>query len=317
MFSAEDPDTHDSITEGTHSQRHRSIGDEERSAERSFTANGLHKDIEMLRRQLPDSPLPEKERPTLNECDEDNDDVAQDEERAPRSRKPSGEGLTHSTIQKPVGQEPVGQEQQPIAQDSVGQRSVGPQSIDQEQTDGMPAHGEPVDHEPTGHQPRDSKPVDSRCDDELRSEPRSPRVPSVSQTDDSMVVASTVHMRDLPDQTWREADCITNDTDLTSKRQDSVTPTRRSATQKARDGSPLEDDESPRDGHGIVRDQHQSSERSSVTRAHMSAQVDVVHSSVDRPLENSLDPATALCSSDLGEVSDMVGPDRARPRSTS
>ncbi len=66
MFSAEDPDTHDSITEGTHSQRHRSIGDEERSAERSFTANGLHKDIEMLRRQLPDSPLPEKERPTLN-----------------------------------------------------------------------------------------------------------------------------------------------------------------------------------------------------------------------------------------------------------
>jgi len=225
--------------------------------------------------------------------------------------------LTHSTIQKPVGPEPVGQEQQPIAQDSVGQRSVGPQSIDQEQTDGMPAHGEPVDHEPTGHQPRDSKPVDSRCDDELRSEPRSPRVPSVSQTDDSMVVASTVHMRDLPDQTWREADCITNDTDLTSKRQDSVTPTRRSATQKARDGSPLEDDESPRDGHGIVRDQHQSSERSSVTRAHMSAQVDVVHSSVDRPLENSLDPATALCSSDLGEVSDMVGPDRARPRSTS
>jgi len=56
IFSAEDPDTSDSITEGTHSQGHCSVGDEERSAECSFTAKGLHKDIEMLRRRLPDSP---------------------------------------------------------------------------------------------------------------------------------------------------------------------------------------------------------------------------------------------------------------------
>ncbi|KAK3065737.1 hypothetical protein LTR53_018090, partial [Teratosphaeriaceae sp. CCFEE 6253] len=161
MFSAEDPETSDSTTEGTHSQGHCSIGDEERSAERSFTAKGLHKGIEMLRRRLPDSPGPKTERATLHECDEDND-VVQDEERAPRSRVPSGEGLTQSTGQEPVGQEPVGQEPQPVSQDSVGQRSVGQRSIDQERIDGMPAHGEPVDHEPTGHQPRDSKPVDSR-----------------------------------------------------------------------------------------------------------------------------------------------------------
>ncbi|KAK4904229.1 hypothetical protein LTR49_026274 [Elasticomyces elasticus] len=235
MFSAVDPDIHDSITERTYLKSHRSIGDEERSAERSFTAQSLHKDIEMLYRQFPDSPKPKKERPTLHDCDED-DDVAQDEERAPRSRKPGGEGLTHCTIQKPVGQEPFGQEQQPIGQDSVNQQLVGQRSIDQERIDGMPAHGEPVDNEPIGHQPRDSKPVDSRCDEELRSEPRSPRGPSVSQTDDSMVVASTVHIRNIPDQTWREADGITNDTDVTSQGQDCVTPTRRSATQKAGDG---------------------------------------------------------------------------------
>jgi len=176
MLSPGDSEMHDSVTEPTRSQHHDSIGDE---------AHGAEYRLENVKNPLRQPPVcsQPKERLALPEHD---DGVGTQNE--PRTMKPEGSIGERSILweeAKPVSQDAVGEE--PVAYKEANQepasREVGHSLVDQERTDTGSMRTNPVDHALRDPEQRDYTGMERVPDDELTSNPLSPRMASTSQAE--------------------------------------------------------------------------------------------------------------------------------------
>ncbi|KAK0261621.1 hypothetical protein LTR35_017813 [Friedmanniomyces endolithicus] len=272
MLSPGDSEMHDSVTGPTRSQHHDSSGGEAHGAEY------LQENVKNPLRQ-PSVTSQLKERLALPE--HDGSFGTQNEA---RTMKPEGSSEERSILwEKPkrVSQDPVGEE--PVAYEEaypepVG-REVGHSLVDQERTDTGSSYVNIVDHALRDPEQRDGTGRERTPDDELTSDPLSPRMASTSEAGERIRAIAKVPTDDGPDQSHREADGVPRG--ITIAEHDPVMPNKQSTTQKYTDSPDHEDD-----------------------------QVDLVHPSAGQSRKSSSDSTAASLFPSLGEVSDADGLDQ-------
>ncbi|KAK1043372.1 hypothetical protein LTR74_018434 [Friedmanniomyces endolithicus] len=271
MLNPRDPEMHDSVTGPIRSQHHDSSGGEAHGAEY------LHENVKNPLRQPP---------------------------KEARIMEPEGSSGERSILweePKPISQDPVGEE--PVAHEEVYPepvgREVGHSLVDQERTGTGSMHTNIVDHALRDPEQRDGTGMERTPDDELTSDPLSPRKAATSQAGEHMRAFPKVPTDDGPDQSRREADAVPRG--VTIDEHDPVMPNKQSTTQKHTD-SPDHEDSKP------SSDQCQTSRQASLARDDVAAQVDLVHPSAGQSRNSSPDSTAASLFPPLGELSDADRP---------
>ncbi|KAK0260428.1 hypothetical protein LTR35_018003 [Friedmanniomyces endolithicus] len=193
---------HDSVTGPIRSQHHDSSGG------KAHGADYLLENVKNPLRQPPVCSEP-KERVALPEHD-----GSFETQKEARAMEPEGSCGERSILRE---------EPRPISQDSVGEEPV--------------AHEE-VYPEPVGRE-RDGTGMERTPDDELTSDPLSPRKAATSQAGEHMRAVPKVPTDDGPDQSRREADAVPRG--VTIDEHNPVMPNKQSTTQKYT-GSPDRED---------------------------------------------------------------------------
>ncbi|KAK1807866.1 hypothetical protein LTR12_017781 [Friedmanniomyces endolithicus] len=254
MLNPRDPEMHDSVTGPIRSQHHDSSGGEAHGAEY------LHENVKNPLRQPP---------------------------KEARIMEPEGSSGERSILweePKPISQDPVGEE--PVAHEEVYPepvgREVGHSLVDQERTGTGSMHTDIVDHALRDPEQRDGTGMERTPDDELTSDPLSPRKAATSQAGEHMRAFPKVPTDDGPDQSRREADAVPRG--VTIDEHDPVMPNKQSTTQKHTDSPDHED-----------------------------TQVDLVHPSAGQSRNSSPDSTAASLFPPLGELSDADRPVQTSP----
>ncbi|KAK3072657.1 hypothetical protein LTR53_006434 [Teratosphaeriaceae sp. CCFEE 6253] len=283
---------HDSVTGPIRSQDHDSSGGEAHGAEY------LHENVKNPLRQ-PSVCSQLKERLALPE--HDGSFGTQNEA---RTMKPEGSSEERSILwENPqrVSQDPVGEESVAYVEaypEPVG-REVGHNLVDQERTDTGSTYVNIVDHALRDPEQRDGTGMERTPDDELTSDPLSPRMASTSEVGERIRAIAKVPPDDDPDQSRREADGVPRG--ITIAEHDPVMPNKQSTTQKYTD-SPDHEDSKP------SSDQCPTSRQASLARDDVAAQVDLAHPSARQSRKSSSDSTTTSLFPPLGELSEADGP---------
>ncbi|KAK0834362.1 hypothetical protein LTS02_018186, partial [Friedmanniomyces endolithicus] len=161
-----------------------------------------------------------------------------------RTRKPEGSSEERSILwEKPkrVSQDPVSEE--PVAYEEAYPEPVGLEVghslVDQERTDTWSTYVNIVDHALRDPEQRDGTGMERTPDDELTSDPLSPRMASTSEAGERIRAIAKVPTDDDPDQSRREADGVPRG--ITIAEHDPVMPNKQSTTQKYTDSPDHED----------------------------------------------------------------------------
>ncbi|KAK1021443.1 hypothetical protein LTS16_026507, partial [Friedmanniomyces endolithicus] len=207
---------------------------------------------------------------------------------------------------KPISQDPVGEE--PVAHEEVSPepvgREIGHSLVDQERTGTGLMHTNIVDHALRDPEQRDGTGMERTPDDELTSDPLSPRKAATSQSGEHMRAFPKVPTDDGPDQSQCEADAVPRG--VTIDEHDPVMPNKQSTSQKYTD-SPDHEDSKP------SSDQCQTSRQASLARNDVAAQVDLVHPSAGHSRNSSPESTAASLFPPLGELSDANGSVQTSP----
>ncbi|KAK0246660.1 hypothetical protein LTS09_018203, partial [Friedmanniomyces endolithicus] len=197
----------------------------------------------------------------------------------------------------PVGEEPVAYEE--AYPEPVG-REVGHSLVGQERTDTGVTYVNIVDHALRDPEQTDGTGIERTPDDELTSDPLSPRMASTSEAGERIRAIAKVPTDDDPDQSRRKTDGVPRG--ITIGEHDPVMPNKQSTTQKYTD-SPDHEDGRPSSV------QCQTSRQASLPRDDVADQVDLVHPSAGDSRKSSSDSTAASLFPSLGEVSDADGLD--------
>ncbi|KAK4897477.1 hypothetical protein LTR49_027981 [Elasticomyces elasticus] len=235
MLRPGDSKMHVSVTGPIRSQHHDSSEGQARGAEY------LQENVKNPLRQPPVcSQL--KERLALPE--HDGSFGTQNEAQTMKPEGSSGERSMLWEEAKPVSQDPVGED--PVAYEEAYPEPVGQEVdhslVDQERTDTGSMHTDIVDHALRDPEQRDGTGMETTPDDELTSDPLSPKMAWTSQAGERMRASPKVPTDDDPDQSRREADGVPRG--ITIDEHDPVMPNKQSTTQRYTD-SPDHDDCKP------------------------------------------------------------------------
>ncbi|KAK3076076.1 hypothetical protein LTR53_000016 [Teratosphaeriaceae sp. CCFEE 6253] len=283
---------HDLVTKPIRSQHHDSSGDE------AYSAEYLHENVKNPLRQPPVCPhlmeglaLPE------------HDDGVGTQNEA-RTMKPEGSSGERSILweeAKPASQDAVGEE--PVAYEKAYpepvSREVGHSLVDQERTETESIRTNLVDHALRDPEQRDGADMERVPDDELTSNPLSPRMASTSQAEERMRASLKIPTDDGPDQSWCEADGVPRG--ITIDEHNPAMPNKQSTTQKYTD-SPDHEDSKP------SSDQDQTPRQASLAPDDIAAQVALVHPSAGRSWKSSSDSTAGSLFPPMRELADADGP---------
>ncbi|KAK0301741.1 hypothetical protein LTR82_018139 [Friedmanniomyces endolithicus] len=221
MLNPGDPEMHDSVTGPIRS--HDSSGGE---------AHGAEFLLENVKNPQPPVCSQPKERLALPE--HDGSFETQKEARTMEPERSSGERSILREQPKPISQDPVGED--PVAYEEaypepVG-REVGHSLVGQERTDTGSRYVNIVDHALRDPEQTDGTGIERTPDNELTSDPLSPRMASTSEAGEHIRAIAKVPTDDDPDQSRRKTDGVPRG--ITIAEHDPVMPNKQSTTQSTR-----------------------------------------------------------------------------------